>query len=141
MKKFLPTRWCVLTCVALLLTLSGCANITAVNIPGIGYIDFDPPPVTPDDKHLMYLAVSDAASHLRVGTIATWQNPITGHHGSYEVTKVRGRSIPGQSISPYGNLSKPAVELTETISAGGREFITQGMAVSLEYDGVWRRYK
>jgi hypothetical protein len=51
--------------------LSGCAGITAVNIPGIGYFDFDPAPLDPEDRTLMYLALADAASRGQVGATAS----------------------------------------------------------------------
>lgn len=88
---------------ALVILCSGC-GITAVNIPGIGYIDFDPPPVTPEDKTLMYFAIAEAANQGFVGARASWVNHDSGHSGEYIVSKIL-RFTPGLGAYSPGSCS------------------------------------
>jgi len=125
----------------ILLCSTGCAGITAINIPGLGYFDFDPPPVTSEDKTLMYYAVAEAANQGYVGARSTWVNHDTGNSGEYILTRIsRGpRPTPRSCYSCSSGL--PAAEMTEVVHAGGREYRTTGLGVYLERNGKWYRYQ
>lgn len=127
-----------------LLAGTGCAGgITAVRLPVVGYIDFDPPPVDRVDKAMMYDALAAAASMQRVGARTTWHNPHTGNRGTYIVTRVKTRRFSvAPEINPLYSIYLPAVEIDEFINANnGREYKTLGMNVYLERNGRWYRYR
>mgnify|MGYP006277971363 CR=1 FL=1 len=127
-----------------LLAVTGCAGgITAIRLPVVGYIDFDPPPVDRVDKAMMYEALVDAACQMRVGARTTWSNPVTGNSGTYTVTRVKTRRFSiAPEVNPLYSVYLPAVEIDEYIVANnGREYKTLGMNVYREHNGRWYRYR
>jgi len=127
--------------IGVMLSFTGCSAITAVNIPGVGYIDFDPAPVTSIDKTLMSVALANAANQQFVDARSTWIKNYSGNQGEYIVTGVKPYPIPMRpGFAPCGS-GLPGAELTEVIYAGGREFRTSGMGVYLDPCGKWNRYQ
>lgn len=145
MKTRTPPSICHLLAIALLVPLlAGCSGgITAIGIPGLGYFDFDPPPVDRVDKAMMYDALVDAACQMRVGARTTWSNPVTGNRGTYIVTRVKTRRFSiAPEVNPLYSVYLPAVEIDEYIMANnGREYKTLGMNVYQERNGRWYRYR
>lgn len=130
------------------LCLTGC-GVTAVNIPGIGYINFDPPALSDGDKTLQYLALVDAAQQRRVGASVVWKNDDSGHWGKYTVTRLNPR-LPMRGEPGYRRfVCDPryrggpvhSVEATEEIYSDGREFITRGLGFYRAVNGRWYRYQ
>lgn len=130
------------------LSLGGC-GITAVNVPGVGYFDFDPAPLTQGDKALQYIALAEAARQRSVGAVVTWVNEDSGHRGKFIVTRLNPRlPMPGE-YNYRGFVCDPrysggpvhSVEVTEEIYSEGREYITSGLGFYRAASGRWFRYK
>lgn len=121
---------------AVVFSCGGCAGITAINIPGIGWIDSDPPPVTACDRALMKMAYTEAARQMFVGARSTWVNYDTGNSGEYIITKINPypRQSPCRSYSYQRRM--PSAEMTEVISAGGRRYETIGIGVNFNASGL-----
>lgn len=130
------------------LSLAGC-GITAVNIPGVGYFDFDPAPLTHGDKALQYMALAEAARQRSIGAVVTWVNEDSGHRGKFIVTRLNPRlPMPGE-YNYRGIVCDPryaggpvhSVEVTEEIYSEGREYITSGLGFYRGASGRWFRCK
>lgn len=116
--------------------ISGCANISAVNVPGLGHFNFDPMPLTKDDKHKHYVALKKLFDQGAVGKSASWENAVTGASGRFTIT--RGfRRMDSAHLEEMRNA--PCWEYTEYVHAQERQRTTTGKAACRVTTGQWKR--